>query len=333
MGSSNSSKIRLLRLLEILTEKTDEDHPMETAQLLDELAKWDITAERKSIYRDMEALRSVGLDVIFTRTPKCGYFLGERRLQVAEIRLLMDGVLSAGFITHKKSMELVNKLTGTISCYQAAELKNQLYIDHRNKQQNEEIYYTVDIVNRAIVRRKKICFSYNRRILDETGAIRWSTRTFTVSPYALLWYDDRYYLIGNNEKYDNLMHLRVDRMRHVLMLKENCRSFEEVSAYRGHFDVADYAAKLSNAFGGTAMSVELVCEPELLETVLDRFGQEIDIRRRPDHRFSFRVKMAVSDGLVKELLNFGTGIEVVSPKMLREKMQQTVSALYQMYQD
>ncbi len=325
------SKTRILHLTDILTRFSDEEHPLDAGELIAKLAEREVETERKAIYRDIAAMRDVGMDVIFTRTPKPGYFLGERKLQLAEIRLLMDGVLSAGFITHKKSMELVEKLTSSVSCYQARELSKQIYIDHRNKQQNEGIYYNVDTINEAIAKRRKIRLDYGRRVLGEKGGVEWSTKTFVISPYALLWYDDRYYVIGNNEKYDNLMHLRVDRMHRVEMLSQPSRNFEEVSKYRGSFDVADYAAKLSNAYVGTPMTIELVCQPDLLEAVLDRFGKDLSIRRRPDNRFSFRVEMAVSDGLVRDILNFGSGVEVVSPKALRSKIAQTVAELQEMY--
>lgn len=333
MAERGTAKQRLLYLLDILEQKTDDEHPLSTEELIGQLQAYDITAERKAIYRDIEALQAYGADIIHTRTPKSGYFLGERRFQLAEIRLLMDAVLSAGFITQKKSAQLIKKLTGMVSGYQAEELNRQIYIDRRQKHKNEEIYYTIDEINRAVAQRKKISFEYRRRVLGENGAIAWSMRNFTISPYAMLWFDDRYYVIGNHEKYDNLMHLRADRMHRVKMLPQSCRPFEEVSEYRGSFDVADYAKKLSNAFTGPAMVVELVCEAGLLEAVLDRFGDDLSIRRRPDGKFSFRVEMAISDGLTRDLLNFGAGVEVVSPRILREKLKQTIAALQAVYQD
>ena len=168
-------------------------------------------------------------------------------------------------------------------------------------------------------------------MLSEKGQVSWENKTFTVSPYALLWYDDRYYVIGNNEKYDNLMHLRLDRMHKVTVTQKPCRSFEEISAYRGHFDVADYGKKLANAFGGTPMMIELLCDGDKLEVILDRFGEDISFRRRPDGRFCFRTEMAISDGLVGDIVRLGAGIEVLSPKILREKVTETLTNLLQIY--
>ncbi len=331
MGKTNTSKIKLLYLLDILKSKTDEDHPLGIPQLIAQLEKRGVTAERKSLYRDLEVLEEAGFDILYTRTPKSGYYLGERDLQLAEIRLLMDGVLSAGFITPKKSKELLDKLCGGLSEYQKKQLSSQVYLDHRNKHANEEIYYTVDALHKAIAAKRKIQFSYVRRVLDETGKVTVSTKEFRVSPYALLWHDERYYLIGNNEKYDNLMHLRVDRMQKVQLLKDPYRSFEEVSQYRNFFDVADYAGKLSNAFAGQAVSVELLCKGDLLESVYDRFGNDLSVRPAGENRFSVRIQATMSDGLVHDMLNFGEGVQVVSPKELRQKVAQTVENLHKMY--
>ena len=331
MAGSYDTKTKLLHLLDILNTQTDEDHPLDAAALIAELEKRGVSAERKSIYRDLEVLRDFGFDIILTRSKPVGYFLAERKLQLAEIRLLMDAVLSAGFITRKKSTQLVGKLQELCSKHQATELNRQVYIDKRKKHKNEEIYYSIDLINQAVAAKKQITFDYARRVLNDQGKVELSTRRFTVSPYALLWSEDCYYVIGNNQKYDNLMHLRVDRMQRVKMTDQPCRSFEEVSPYRNHFDVADYAGKLGNAFGGDTMVIELLCDGSLLEPILDRFGDDIPLRGRPDGKFSFRTEMAVSDGLVQDLLSLGTGVEVLSPKKLRQKMTDAVQKLSQIY--
>lgn len=331
MAKTNTSKIKLLCLLDILKAKSDEDHPITIPEIIGELEKQEISAERKSLYRDIEVLQEAGFDIVRVRSPKQGYYLGERDLQLAEIRLLMDGVLSAGFITPKKSKELLGKLCCDLSEYQKKQLDGQVYLDHRHKQANEEIYYTVDALHRAIAAKRKIRFSYGRRVMDEKGKITLSTKEFTVSPYALLWNDDSYYVIANNEKYDNLMHLRVDRMHQVDILSEPYRSFEEVSDYRNFFDVADYAGKLFNAFSGKPVTVELLCKEDLLEPIFDRFGSDVPVRARGEGKFSVRFKAAMSDGLVHDILNFGCGVQVLSPRELRQKVKDTVENLYQMY--
>lgn len=331
MAGNCASKAKLLHLLDILSTHSDEEHPLDAAALISHLEKRGISAERKSVYRDIEVLRDFGFDILLTRTTPGGYFLAQRELELAEIRLLMDAVLSAGFITRKKSLQLVEKLQHMCSRHQAATLNRQVYIDKRQKHTNEEIYYSIDVINRAVEQKKQITFSYGRRVLSRQGQITTAYRTFTVSPYALLWYDDSYYVIGNNQKYDNLMHLRLDRMHRVTMTALPARSFEEVSSYRNHFDVADYAAKLSNAFGGRPMTIELLCRDDRLEQILDRFGDRITVRDNGDGHFRFRTEMAVSDGLVRDIISLGDGVRVVSPPLLRQKVVEQLESLRQVY--
>ncbi len=322
---------RLLAVKELLERKTDEEHPMGAAALLAALERRGLPSERKAVYRDIEALRAAGYDVVYTRTPTPGYFWGERAFELAEVRLLVDAVLSAEFLTRRKSLQLTDRLLGLLSERQAEALRRQIYIDRRGKQQNEEIFYTIDALHRAVAARRKITFSYVRRRLDPQKGVVQTARTLTVSPYALLWYDDRYYLIGNYEKYDDLLHLRADRMRGVRQTGEVCRPFEEVSPYRGSFDVADYAKKLAGAFAGKPMTVELVCQNELLEAMLDRFGAEVPVTPLPDGRFALRPTVAVSEGLVRELLAFGPGVEARFPERLRERLEQAAAELYALY--
>ncbi len=331
MGKTNTTKIKLLALLDILQSQTDEEHPLGVPELISELEKRGIFAERKSLYRDLEVLQEAEFDIGYTRTPKSGYYMGERELQLAEIRLLMDGVLSAGFITPKKSKELMDKLCRSFSQYQKKKLSSQVYLDRRNKQANEEIYYNIDTLHRAIDLKQKVTFTYVRRVMDEKGKVTLSTKRFRVSPYALLWEDDRYYLIGNNEKYDNLMHSRVDRMQKVEIINEPSRNFEEVCEYRNFFDVADYAGKLANAFAGQPVTATLRCKEELLEPMLDRFGKTASLYGSEKGFFTLRVPLVMSEGLVHDILNFGEGVEVISPKELRQKVADTVANLHKMY--
>lgn len=321
MAGNPKAKQKLLFLAKIFEERTDEEHPLSAEELIQELARYDITAERKSIYNDIEILIDFGMEIEKTRSPKSGFYLADRQLQLPEVRLLFDAVQSAEFITAKKSRELLSKLSGLVSDYQADSISRQVYIDRRRKQHNEEIYYSIDAVHTAIREQKKIRFVYCRREIRENGTIGRSEKNFVVSPYALLWSDDRYYVVCNNAKYDDLMHLRVDRMRHVEVLNEPARSFEEVSEYRGSFDIADYSSRTFNAFGGTSEMVELRCKSDFLEQILDHFGEDIHPKPCEDGAcFTFRARLTVSDGLAADLLKFGDKVEVLSPPALREKM-------------
>lgn len=332
MAARRGQKIKLLYIIKILTELTDEDHPLSATEICEKLSAYDITAERKAIYDDIECLISFGYDIISTRVPKNGYFLASRDFELPEIYLLGDAVRTAKFISEKKTRELTSKLDGMLSRYQSKKSINGIYIDNSSKTRNEEIFYNIDSINTAISEGKKISFKYGKRVLNNRQ-ITTEYKTRTVSPYAMTWQDDHYYLICNYQKYDNLMNLRIDRIKSVQILDEQSRHFSEVSDYKDTFDVADYTKKLFGMFGGDMQQVKLRCSNKILEQVADRFGENIFITNVTDTHFDFTVKAAVSDGLVTWIMNYGSDIEVITPAELRNKIADRAEKVLEVYKN
>ncbi|MBE6769290.1 MAG: WYL domain-containing protein [Ruminococcaceae bacterium] len=331
MARTEGQKLKLLYLMEIFKKYSDEEHPLTTPQIIEHLAKHGIEAERKSIYRDIDVLIDYGFDIVKNRGNGGGFFLFSREFEVPEIKLLTDAVQAASFITAKKSRELTQKLDEMLSVYEAKKQKGYSYIDISHKCKNEEIYYTIDNLSRAIEKRVKVQFKYVRRRLKDNRTVCMDEKIITVSPYALLWQDDSYYLVCNNEKYDNLMNLRLDRMRSVALLSEPFRHFKEVSEYKESFDIADYAAKSFNMFCGEPTKIKLRCERELLEQAIDRFGEDIFIYNVQENTFDFDVNANLSDGLVSWILQFGKSVEAVEPQSLREMIKNRLSDLNELY--
>ena len=331
MAGSSQQKLKILYLMRILHEQSDEDHPMSALDLLRELERYGISAERKSIYKDLNLLTDYGMDIVHTRLPKQGWFLGKQEFELPELRLLIDAVQSAAFITPKKTKELLSKLDRQMSCHQARDMGRQVYIDSRVKCVNEEIYYNIDIMHKAIAQNKKVSFYYYRREVGRGRTARNEGKPFEVSPYAMLWVNDHYYLVSNLDKLDSLTHFRLDRMGKVKMLENPRRSFEEVSEYRNTFDAADYARKCFSMFGGETELVDLRCVNELLEEVMDRFGENVKVYKDDAKHFHIRVQAKVSIGLVSWVLQFGTGIEAIAPKQLRQMIIERVNGMVAMY--
>lgn len=331
MAGNPLQKQKLLYLLDILKHKTDEEHPLNATELCEELAKSDILAERKSIYKDIQVLEEYGYEILSTRSPKVGFYMADRDFELAEVRLLMDAVQSAGFITQKKTKELLAKLHRLVSDYQGTDLRNQVYVDSRIKNTNEEIYYNIDHINTAISAGKKISLRYTRRRMEDGAKTQEASKSMVISPYALLWSNDHYYLVGNNEKYDDLIHMRLDRMKSVKMLEEeDARPFSEVSSYTNFFDIADYAKKAFNMYGGAVMTVELRCPNEIAEEVFDRFGSKVPVRASDENHFVFKTNAMLSEGLVSWITSFGT-IEVLAPRELREMVCNRIEGLNRLY--
>ncbi len=333
MAARSGQKLKLLYIVDILRKYSDEDHPISAAEICSKLSLFNVTAERKSVYNDIEQLIFYGYDIIKTRTPKAGFFLGSREFEIPEISLLTDAVKTAKFISAKKTRELISKLEAMQSVYQLNSLNKGIYFDVDSKTKNEEIYYTIDTVSRAIENKKQIKFEYNVRTINENKEITISSSQKIISPYAMTWQDDHYYLIGNYEKYDNLIHLRIDRMHKVEITDKNSRSFSEVSDYKSVFDVADYTKRLFGMHTGNIENIELKCSREILEQVVDRFGDSIFITKLTDKTFNINYKAVVSEALVTWIINFGNKIEAVSPENLREMVKERLYRVIELYEN
>ncbi len=333
MENKGNRKLKLLIIKDYLEKYTDEENLVTTELLLKMLLEQGISCERKSVYTDIAALKEYGMDI---DTSKRGYKLLSRDFELPELRLLIDAVQSANFITAKKSRELIKKIETLCSDSQAEILQKQVYIDNRLKCTNEEIYYNIDMINKAVSQNRKISFTYAKRRVDgESREIVSDGKELVVSPYALIWSNDHYYLVANNQKYDNLMHTRIDRMKKVRILDEASRSFTEVSPYRSFFDSADYSGKLFNMFSGDTQRLTLRCHNSILEEIFDRLGEDCKldgIKEEKEDCFTVSTHCVFSDGLISWLMQFGSKVEVIRPKSLRDDVKKRAEAIAKMYE-
>ncbi len=326
-----TSKLKTLIVYKTLLKYSDEENPLSTTELISLLKEKGINSERKSIYADIEALKEIGCDIVSTISPKRGFFVASRDFELPEVRLLIDAVNSAGFITPNKSKALVDKLEGLVSVYQAQAMESQVYCESAIKCENEEIYYIIDYLHRAIIKSKKVKFIYKKRNIDRENRKSYTEKAFTVSPYSLIWKEDHYYLICNNQKYDNLMNLRIDRIRKIEILDEASRPFSEVSEYKNSFDSADYASKMFNMFSGTTQDITLECNLDLREDIIDRFGSKIPLKAVDSNHFETTFSAALSDGLVSWIMQYGKDIKVISPRELREMIKNKANSIAELY--
>ena len=220
MPKGTNQKLKLYYLSRIMTEKTDDEHHITMPEIQRALEGYGVTADRKSLYDDLEALRVLGIDVIGEKNGRSySYHVGKKQFEIAELKLLVDAIQSSKFITEKKSNELIKKLTGLASNYEASQLKRQVVVQGRIKTMNESIYYIVDDIHNAITNNKKIRFEYLRWNLDKKMERR-KDKLYEVSPWALTWDDENYYLIGFDAEEDKIKHYRVDKMRDIELTDE-----------------------------------------------------------------------------------------------------------------
>lgn len=317
MAKKQGQRLKILYILDFLKRESDEEHPVTAADICEYLDSQGIAAERKSVYADISALTDYGADIVRSGSPR-GWFLASREFEEPEIYLLADAVRTAGFISAAKTRELVKKLDSFVSRYQAQKRENRVYFSSCAKSVNEEIFYSIDKISRAVSEKKKISFEYVNRVLSPDRTIEKQKREMLISPYALTWQDDHYYVIGNYEKYDNLIHLRLDRMYKVEITDMPQRHFSEVSEYTDYFDTPDYTAKLFGMHGGEIYDIELKCSKKITEQVADRFGEDIFVKKVTDEDFCFTVRAALSDALVSWVISYGDRVKVLEPQILRD---------------
>lgn len=321
-SKQKKTKLKLLYIKEYLEKYSDEDNPVSADELSKMLLEKGIECERKSIYSDIQSLRDYGMDIFRVRVPKNGYYLGTRVFELPEIKLLCDAVSAANFISEGKTQVLEEKLSTLCSVGQLPKTRQKVYIGNVSKQPNEDIYYNIDVIDRAIKENKQITFTYRRKKLNaDKMEITYSQKKLTLSPYAMIWQADNYYLVGNNAKYDNLMHVRIDRMKKVEIIEEKRRHISEVSSYKEELNAEDYSSKVFNMFSGEVCEIELDCDNSIIEEILDGFDYQVKLSpSSKENCFIAITTAAVSKGLISWLLQFGGKVEVIKPSVLRNSM-------------
>lgn len=320
MDTKNNKKGRLIYLLKYLYENTDEQNPVSTNELIAYFADRDISVNRKTIKDDIDVLSDAGFDIVTIKSSFNSFFWGERQFQMPELKLLIDAVSSSKFITRDKSEELIKKLMGIASKKQALQLNRHLYTADRIKPDNEQIYYIVDTLTDAINNRKKVQFQYMEYTPEKKKVLRHKGELYINSPYALLWSEDHYYLLGFSEKYNKVIPFRVDRM-----YRPKITSLDAVPA-PVNFNVSEYTHKVFEMYDGEEVSVDLECDNELMKVIIDRFGEDVDTRPCSDTTFRVRVSVLASKVFYGWIFQFCGQIKILTPLSIREEYKAMVQA-------
>lgn len=316
MARSSMQKQKLLYLQKIMLEKTDENHGLSISEIKDELDSYGIKAERKSLYDDLEILQSFGLDICSVRTSTVKYYVGNRDFQIPELKLLVDAIQSSKFITRKKSLELIEKLGKLVSENDSSQLKREVYVTNRVKTFNEHIYYNVDKIHNAISENRKISFQYFRWELDFTNGsqivktARKNGEAYKVSPWALCWDDENYYLIAYDSEAGIIKHYRVDKMEHIRLLKED----RDGSGKFKDFNPARYAKSVFSMFGGEECEVKLLVENHFIGVIADRFGSDVFVIKQDDEHFIVNVSVMLSPQFYAWVFGLGGGVKILAPE-------------------
>lgn len=327
MAKSDNQKLKLLYVKKMLEEKTDENHVITTQQIIEGLSAYGIKAERKSIYSDIEALTNYGMDIILRKERPAGYYLASRDFELPELKLLVDAVQTSKFITEKKSRELIKKLEAMASKYDGNLLQRQVIVTDRIKSMNESIYYNVDIIHQAISSNVKIKFKYAEWTVAKKTKFKRDGQEYLVSPWALTWSEDNYYLIGFDSKNNKVKHYRVDKMHKPALTSED-RDGREMFE---HFHMAKFSKQTFGMFAGTERELVLECSQDIIGVIIDRFGSDTAIRLTDNDMCRVRVTVNVSNQFYGWLCGLGNKIKIMEPTEVADDYRKFLKGIAKNY--
>ena len=317
--ASFDQKLRTLYLMEILLERTDEEHMLNASELcaiLDQ--EYGISTDRRTIYTEMEILDKFGMDIQQKKGKKPGYYIGARDFELPELKLLVDAVQSSKFITEKKSKELIQKLEKLCCKTDAAMLSKYVFIVNRPKTENETVYYNVDYIHNAIYENKEITFQYAEWTVKKEFKLKKNGAFYVVSPWALTWDDENYYLVAYDAIAGIIKHYRVDKMQHTEILKTDRKGEESFK----NFDLAAFAKKTFGMYGGVDAEVTLECRNELAGVVIDRFGHDVWLIPQGEEHFKAKALVSVSPQFFGWITGIGSGMKITGPEHVKQQYKE-----------
>lgn len=309
MAKTEYTKQRLLAIMEILQQETDENHRLGAEALIFMLNQRGIPSERKSVYRDISVLQDMGWDILSGRN---GYCLASRTFELAELKLLADAIQSSRCITEKKSYELIGKLAGLTSRHNSGQLQRQLHLIGRAKAENEQIYYNVDALYEAISCNSEVTFRYLDYKSDGSRVLR--DKKYVVSPYGLCWDSENYYLVAHVEG-EGKRHYRVDRMAKIQLLHTPRKSPE---LYQ-ELNMAEYSKQVFGMFSGKQLPVRMQFSESLVNSVVDRFGTDILMIPQGDGTFTVTMPVDISPVFFSWIFSFSGRAKILAPESVRKE--------------
>lgn len=307
-----TNKERIVRMIQLLQTQTDEEHSLSTHDIIEHFRKMNAVIDRNTIRDDIDMLNACGIEIIILEGRPNRYYFADRKFQLPELKLLVDAVEASKFITARKSGELVDKITSMASANQREELNRHLYTVGRIKPENENIYYVIDAIFRAIQTERKIMFQYFRYNTKRERVPRHGGESFVLSPYAMLYNEDRYYVLGYYEYFDKVTTFRVDRMGIPDILNEPSHPKPE------NFDPVDYTVNVFSMYEGNLETVELFCESSSMDSIIDRFGENVDTEIADNGHFISRVQVSVSQTFFAWVFQFAGKIKIIGPVSVKE---------------
>ncbi len=327
MAKFARQKQKILYVKELLEKESDSQSPLSMEEILDYLDSQGISAERKSIYDDLDALRDFGLEIVYQKRSPKGYYLKSRPFETAELKLLIDAVEASKFITEKKTMELIEKLSAFGARNKRRLIKRQVFVRDRIKSMNESIYHNVDRIHEAISCNRRITFSYFSYDVTKKKILRRDGKRYDISPAILCWSDENYYLIAYDHEAEMIKHYRVDKMTDITV-EETPRLGQDVIA---SIDVPNYTQRNFSMFSGEEIYVTIEFANDLAGVVIDRFGKNIHFFPSREGFFEARVKVALSPFFLGWITALGEKARIVRPEEAVHEMKELLKTVIKNY--
>lgn len=314
-----NQKLKLLYLAKIMQEQTDETHYLTMPEIIKELEKYDIEAQRKSVYDDLATLTDYGIDIVKEqRGSKTYYHCVSREFELAEIRLIIDAIASSKFITVRKSKDLIRKLENMLSLYDAKLVDREVYVSGRIKNMNESIFYTVDAIQNAIADNRRVKFQYYSWNVEGEMELRHDGAFYDISPWALVWDNENYYMIGFDDKSKEIKHYRVDKMLHTEEINEKRLGREQFKKE----DKEVYTKKHFRMFGGEEERVTLRCTNDMANVIIDQFGRDTKLKKVDDEHFEAKVDVVVSNQFFGWIVALEGKVVVMGPERVKKRFEE-----------
>lgn len=324
----DNQKLKMLYLVKIFSEETDDNHALTMAQIIAMLGGYGVNADRKTLYQDFDELRKFGFDIIGQQEGRNHYYyLGSRDFELPELKLLVDSVQSAKFITDRKSSQLIRKLESLVSRYDAGKLHRQVIMTGRVKTMNESIYYNVDAIHEAISSDRQIRFQYYQWTVKKKMELRKDGAWYVLSPWGLMWDDEYYYMLAYDSEDEKIKHYRVDKMLNIDIVD---RKREGQKAFKA-FDMPRYTKSLFGMFSGEQTTVTLEGTNDMAGVLIDRFGKDIMLHPIDADHFSAHVEVAISKQFLGWVIALGEDIKITAPQAVVEQMQEETKRLCRQY--
>ena len=319
-----SQKATILCVYEILNKYSDENHIISAEKIREKLKiVYDVEMERRAIYRNIDALRSMGIDIEGYVDNREGYYLIDRTFEPSEIRLLCDAVAASDMIKEETSKEIINKLIETQSVFQGRMLQKTVYVKEKQKIANKQLFYNIDTLNVAINQGCKVAVRLLEYNMD-LELVEKANGTIVISPYATMWAAGNYYILAKPEDGEELTHYRIDYLKDIVILERN------MDMIFGGINPTQYAERFIFQNGEHEERYDMECDKELWNSLVESFGNNVSMIRNDDSKVVVKVK-CIPSRMKKWVMEHLNQCEVVAPKRFRDEIQKVVMEAYKKY--